>query len=367
MDAISQSALASLETVLSGYLPATTAANIERDLIIIPQEVKPTGIGGYIGLNNSPVDEIYGRYIRADAEINIGATNNNSALITTEINSLTSTLATLGRETLRTDGVYFLKITSLSPAGQDNGNSRTLTVSVHYEYQEIPVDAGETINRIDYREYLNPTDNSASVIASLDFSTLTPLPDPLVDFLPLADTDVIASSPSENWAYNSVEQRIEQTNAVRGGGASLASARKAGAQLLYVPQGRALSLGNGIMTSTMSTNQNDGIGFVFRWQDIDNFYFFLISTSQNYQIFGKKVAGTWSFLEQGGIGEQLDLNLASPTAISIEFYDNHLTAKIDDTIISSGTDSDLISGEVGLLTHINSAAFFHTLDIVRLT
>ena len=366
MDAISQSALVNLQTILDGYLPSATSPNVERDLLVIPKNIKPVGIGGYIGLHANPMDEIFGRHVSADAEISIGATNNNASLIADEINSISATLATLGRETLRGDGIYFLNLTSLSEPGNANENTRRLHLSVEYEYQQIPTEAGGTIATIDLRDYLNPTDGRADFIASLDTSTLGQLADPLVDFMPLTDPNVNVSSPSENWQYNAGQARIEQTAAVRGGGLTLNNPRKAGAQLLYVPQGRALSLANGIICSSMSTNQDDGIGFVFRWQDIDNFYYFLLSQNNNYQIFGKKIAGTFEFLTSSGISEIPDLSLSTPQRICLYCEGSTFTATLNDRVIVSGSDTDLASGEVGWLTHGNNAAFFHTLDIVRL-
>lgn len=364
MDAIAQTALSNLQTVLNGYLPSVSSVSIERSLLVIPHKIKPLGIGGYVGLHDDPVDDIFGRFVEADAEILVGATNNSLDTINAEVSAISSSLMTVSREDLRGDGIYFLDLKSLSEPGSDNQNLRRLLFSIRYEYQQIPTEAGGVIDTLDIRSFLNSGDSKASFLANINTAILASEPDPLADFSAFTDTRINGSSPSANWQYNIAEHYIEQTNTTRGGGLTLNSPRKAGAQLLYRPSGDAIPIENGILSSSVSTTDQDGIGFVFRWQDIENFYFFLISQRHNYQLFGKKIAGNFSFLTTGGIGDTIGIDLSSPQIITVHFNHHFFRAVLNENTLAEGEDNDLSSGEVGWLTHANNAAHFHTLDIV---
>ena len=367
MDVIAQAAITHLQTVLAGYLPAVSANSITRDLMVIPKRIKPLGIGGYVGMHDDPEAEIFGRFVEAEAEIRVSENSSNLTTINNEINGLMTALLSTDRETLRTDGIFQLDLQSLTPPDSENKNARVATFEVRCEYQQIPVDPGGMIDEIAVKDLLNPANGRARFIANIAADQLAGLPDPLVDFFPLTDTAINVSSASAAWAVNGAEGRIEQTNNVNGGGQTLAQAKKAGAQLLVRPGGVVTPVQHLVLGIDLSSGSQDGIGCVLRWQDSENYYYFLISQANNYQVFGKKIAGTWSFLDTDGLSNHTDINLTERHRLQIVVLESRFQAYLDERLICSGEDNSLEdAGEAGLLAHGNNAAFFYEVDLVKL-
>jgi len=367
MDSISLAAVSHLETVLTGYLPAVSSGSVNRDVFIVPKRIKPLGLGAYVGMHDDPSAEIYGRSVEATAEFRISRNGNDLSAINTEISSLTTALLATDRSTLRNDGIFILKLDDLSsPTAVGNENARTATFTIHYEYQDIPTEAGGIIDEIVLKDLLNPSEGSAKFLVNMDARLLDGLVDPLADFLSVTDTNINASSPAADWAYNSPERRIEQRNATRGGGLNMNNSRKAGAQLILQPGGNPLTIRNGAVRIELSSPDPDGIGCVFRWQDVENFYYFLMSERNDYQIFGKKVGGSFSFLDEGGQSTLDTLQLSNPQNLQVVALENRFQAYLNDQLICEGVDGALANaGQVGFLTHGNSAGHFYGVDVVE--
>ncbi len=367
MDAVAQAAINHLETVLEGYLPAVTAASITRNLMVIPKRIKPLGIGGYVGKHDDPEAEIYGRFLEAQAEIRVLENSSDLDRINDELNGLMTALLATDRETLRGDGIFKLDLQSLTPPDSDNSNARVATFDIQCEHQLIPSEAGGRIDFITLKDLLNPADGKAEFIANIDAGLLGGLPDPLADFLPLTDTNVNGSSPPANWSYNAAEGRIEQINQARGGGLSATQPRKAGAQLLLRPEGTPAPQQHLVFSFDFDADNRHGIGCVLRRQDSENFYYFLVSEANDYQIFGKKIAGSWSFLDSGGRSSHTDIEFSARQRLQVIVLENRFLAYLDERLICEGEDASLgDAGEVGLLTHRNDAAYFYAVDLVKL-
>lgn len=335
--------------------------------MIIPRRIKPLGIGGYVGMHDQPEAEIYGRRVEAQAEIRVVESGSDLSSINTEISGLMTALLSTDRETLRNDGIIKLNLQSLTPPDIDNGNSRVATFDISCEHQLLPSESGDTIDDVVIRDLLDPANGRAEFISNLDAGQMASLPDPLVDFLPLTDSDVNASSPLAAWSVNAAEGRIEQLNNVRGGGRTSAQPRKAGAQLLVRPGGVPIPLQHLVLGFEFSADSPHGIGCVLRWQDSENYYYFLISEANNYQIFGKKVAGSWSFLDVGGQSVHDSIDFSQRRRLQVVALENRFLAYLDDSLICEGQDDSLAqAGEAGLLAHSNNAAFFYTIDLVKL-
>lgn len=318
-------------------------------------------------MHDQPEAETYGRRVEAQAEIRVVESANDLTSINTEISGLMTALLSTDRETLRTDGIFKLNLQSLTQPDTDNGNSRVATFDISCEHQLLPAEAGDTIDNIVIRDLLDPANGRAEFISNLDAGQMGGLPDPLVDFLALTDSDVNATSPLADWSVNAVEGRIEQLNNVRGGGRTSAQPRKAGAQLLLRPEGTPVPLQHLVLGFEFSADLPHGIGCVLRWQDSENYYYFLISETHNYQIFGKKIAGSWSFLDVGGQSTHDDIDFSQRQRLQVVVLENRFLAYLDEGLICEGQDDSLAqAGEAGLLAHSNDAAYFYTIDLVKL-
>lgn len=367
MSTIGQAAVSRLRAVLQGYLPDVSAASIDRDLLIVPKRIRPLGIGGYVGLHDDPAAEISGCSLEAEAEIRVSAQNSNLASINEEISGLTAALLSTNRTTLRRDGIFKLDLRSLTPPDSANHNARVATFEVRCEHLQLPTESGGTIDEIVLKNLLNPADRGARFIANISAGLLGGLPDPLADFHALTDPDVVNGSPAAAWSVNASEQRIEQGNNVQGGGLTLALPRKAGALLLCRPGGIPTRLRHVALGVDVSSDSPNGIGCVLRWRDTNNYYYFLISRAHGYQVFGKKVNGTWSFLDTGGQSGRGDIDLSSRQRLQVIALGSRFSAFLNERLICAGEDASLPdAGETGLLAHGNNAAYFHAIDLVEL-
>ena len=122
---------------------------------------------------------------------------------------------------------------------------------------------------------------------------------------------------------------------------------------------------NFALTCTMRSSDDDGIGLVFRYQDVDNFYFFLMDRQRNYRRIGKKV---------GSVFQELDIpafqavppgfELNQDYRVSIAAVDDACVVCLDGVQILVGRDNSLNQpGRVGLYTWGNSGAEFLDLAI----
>jgi hypothetical protein len=73
VDPISAEALTSLKTALEALLPPQPDAALIPTLSINPLRITPTGLNGFVGLNDDPRGELYGRRVRAMAVVDVKA------------------------------------------------------------------------------------------------------------------------------------------------------------------------------------------------------------------------------------------------------------------------------------------------------
>jgi pectate lyase len=96
---------------------------------------------------------------------------------------------------------------------------------------------------------------------------------------------------------------------------------------------------------------NNGFGVICRYQDIDNYYYFYIS-SDGYVGIGIDNAGTKSFISSsdGYMTRVSGINLGSATNhIRADCIGTTLTLYVNGTQVASATDSSFSGGDVGLV------------------
>lgn len=147
MDTISAEAVAGLNAALVALLPAVAAPALTPDVSIQLQTISPSGLGGFVGINDLPPGEIYGRKIDAIVVIGVKAAPNQ---IDAAVAAAGNALLAADRATLGTLGVQRI---TLDEAGETSALSATLVVRpvrfrVLYEFLKIPVDPEGLIQRI---------------------------------------------------------------------------------------------------------------------------------------------------------------------------------------------------------------------------
>lgn len=367
MDDITAQALTNITGVLQSFLPPANPS-VDQSLIVIPQQVKPTGLGGYVGVHTSPDASLVGRRIQAVSEItfisNSGVTDLQAA-----VNGVTQQLMAQDRQTLRNNGIFKLSLNSLgdivhSGTGGNATDSRSIEFALDFEYIPVPVEPEGIISEFVHNFDLALSSGKAKFLQHR-FASINAAGDNPLDLFDVEDDpDVAGSSPSGSWSYNVGNQAIEQSNNVRGGPASLAG-KKAGAHALLIENNAAYQVQNAIIRTNVSSTDLDGIGLVFRKQDNDNFYYLLFSARHDYTLLGKKVQGSYSLLSEGGTNESIGHTESDVMEIKLVMDGSNFSVYRNNQFIVEGMDVDIPQeGRLGFLTHRNSSARFYDLAVV---
>ncbi|MDX1693747.1 MAG: hypothetical protein R3208_08265 [Ketobacteraceae bacterium] len=368
MDEIAEQALSNMTAVLQSFLPAADPS-VDQSLILIPKKINPTGLSGYVGTHADPDASLSGRHIQAISEVTLVSDNGVSDL-QQAVSGVTQSLLSQDKATLRNNGIFKLQFDQVSDiARQGTGNNvtdtRLVRFMVDFEYIPVPVEEEGTIDFFIHNFDLALSQGKARFYQYI-FSTLhNSGEDPLSYFDLEDDPDVAGSSPSGSWSYDVAEGYIEQTSDVRGGPAT-SGGKKAGAHALVRVADAPYEAKNFIARTTVNSADTDGIGLVFRKLDHNNFYYLLLSARHEYTLLGKKVAGSYGLLQEGGLNDGAGHNEASDMEIKLIVDGNRFQVYLDNQFVTAGEDSDITEGgRLGFFTHRNSAAHFFDLTLVE--
>ena len=196
-----------------------------------------------------------------------------------------------------------------------------------------------------------------------DFST-----DPMAQFEVVDDSAATSGSPS-SWSYSHTGF-IEQTTAIAGGptGPDNTSVERPGTYLLRQVNSQWPNTRDLCLQGRLQSLDKGGIGFVFRYQDADHFYYCLIDTQQGLIRIGKKIAGVFAELQQPAINTDT-LPFAADAAfdISLAMVGDAAVVYLNGEQVLFGRDADIHSaGRIGLLSWGNTKARFFSLQLESL-
>lgn len=354
MDLLNQEATQSLRGLLTGFLPAVLPSS---SVALESVNITPTGLGGFLGLHDAPSDEVFGRRVNAAARITVNGADVNE--LNARINDVTDTILSISRDMPGAEGIYKLKLQRLGDPNEA-GTQREALFDVVYEFRKLPTAAGGTIGSIPLGVDLDDGGGAADFLISEAFSTES------LNLFDALDDPLATTNAPGDWRFNATEGRIEQLSAIRGGSFLATVPRKAGTYLLLKETSEHPAVADLFMRFTLESAQRDGIGCVFRFQDIDNFCFFVMSQRRNYRMLGKKVGGVFRVLDTAGLSEadgydQDRLYTAKVTALGSRFR-----VFLDDDLVVEGSDTSIAGpGRVGFLCHGNQAAFFYDLTLAK--
>lgn len=348
MDSIALEAVAALEAALNGLMPAPVPAGLTRLTRVVTQRIRPCGLGGYIGVHQDPTASLYGRRLNARLEVDIGA--DEPADASAYAAALSGQVLAQTRAELASLGIHRL-------SGAPAPDSSRLAFDVDFEYVHVP-DAGEgVIDTLDLGVFNNVTPYRATAAFDFDAATLVTLPQPLAEFFALDDPDLDGGSPPGDWAVvNAPTPRITQRRTTHGGPGTLADPRKAGTQLLWRPRGAPMALARAAMQFDFRSTSGAGLGVVFGRRAPDDFWFFLASQANGYQVFGRRTPGQWLQVGDAAVG---GFTLNQRQQLLVGFHDSTLFAELDgDRTLTVTATQKVLPGELGLLTQGNDAASF---------
>ncbi len=190
----------------------------------------------------------------------------------------------------------------------------------------------------------------------------------LTNFDVVDDPQATQNAPS-NWARNAVERRIEQHSNIFGGSGAAGdtSPVKPGAYLIRKTGGALTAVKDFILTCSLRSEDDDGIGLVFRYQDANNFYFFLMDSQRNYRRIGRKVNGLFEELSTPAFDNSEGYVVGQTYLARVRVKGGSLQVYLDDDLVLTGQDTSLPNaGRVGLYSWGNLNAQFDDLQIIEI-
>ena len=362
MDSLSLEALDDLTAAVTGLLPDAATPALRPAVEILPLRFAPTGLGGYVGLSHEPEGEVFGRRLEASARIKVRAASVDG--LGEAVSQVTRALLAADAGALRGRGILRLALDSLGaqPAAAAGGVAeREVQFKILYEFLKRPEEGDDVIQRIPLDLELGRGVPIRTLVdARLGLSSLA--------LFEVFDDPQATGKPSQ-WQENAAEERIEQLANVSSSVKLPENPRKEGTYLVLRSLPARPPARGFLLRTTLRSGAAGGIGLVFRWQDVDNFYFFLMhaDAERNYRVLGKKVGGAFAALDtpaldnaQGfEIGRLYDVKAVAEGA-AIEVY-------LDGERILAGRDAALAApGRVGLLSRNNQQAFFYRFSAVQL-
>lgn len=349
-------AIDALSAEISGLLTAAGPAPSPQ-VIVLSNTPRLAGIGGFVGVNADPQAELYAR--RLDAEVAIRVFGNNAgALVDAEIQAANDLLRADPQQ-LRRNGIFKLKRltdreTPVLRAADGIGApfGRDIICSVSFEHKPVPLASEGALDTVPVDITQAGLTESGGLIYANDFQA-----DPLGDFVALDRSG--GSGSDGNWAYDAAAQDVTQTGTASGGNNGIAG-NKIGTYLILSPT-LAGDLTNFVVNAEMRCGEIGGIGFVFRFADIDNFGFVVLESPADVRVMGKRIGGSGSLLDSGG--QDATQGFPPDTWIRLRLLadGDRFELAVNEQIVLSGRDPALTGpGSVGLLCRrADSARFRH--------
>lgn len=116
------------------------------------------------------------------------------------------------------------------------------------------------------------------------------------------------------------------------------------------------------INAVLRSEDDDAIGIVFRYIDIDNYYRFSMDRERSYRRLIKKVDGDITVLWE----DDVVYNLGQSYRLTLETYGDRFLGYIDETLLFSVQDSNINAGRVGLYCWANTGAHFEGLSVETL-
>ena len=190
--------------------------------------------------------------------------------------------------------------------------------------------------------------------------------DPMANFEVVDDPQALTSAPSA-WSYDAANQQIVQASDIHdpAGNANLnAAPDKPGTYLLRKVDTDWPALADLVLRCRVNSNDDDGIGVVFRYQDPANFYYLLMDSQRHYRRIGKKVNGAFQDLQSPALDAGNGFAVNQDVELAVAVSGSAFKAYLDGEEILSGQDDSIQApGRVGLYSWGNTGARFLDLKI----
>lgn len=330
------------------------------EILVRASRTRLSGIGGFLGVNESPQAELHARLLDAEVVLRVKAATQ-SDLLAAET-AVSSAIVAADPGTLRAQGVLRMeritdrpdeRLTAADglavPFGID------LRFAVRYEYRPVPVSGEGTIGAVEQGVTTAMLEGSPRLLYASEF-----LVDPLADFTAVAGSGT--GTPGA-WSWDAPTQEIRQTG-TRTGGANGVSGNKVGTYLLLNAPVVGGPLADFALNADVRSDGTGGIGMVFRYQNTSNFGFVLLEQPPGIRLFGKRVANVGSLLTSGGVSTTGSFTTGQFMRLRLLVQQDRFELAINGITALSGWDSGLPTpGMVGFFCRRNATARFRHLSL----
>ncbi len=169
----------------------------------------------------------------------------------------------------------------------------------------------------------------------------------------IVDEGTLGPPPS---VWSAASGTMVQSSNIYGGLEAPAELAKPGTYAYY---SGGMSWMNYQLDLVIRSEDNDGFGVMFRYQNSDNYYRFGWDGQRNYRCLVKKAGGVFSWLAADSVpyitGQTYQLRIVAQGPL--------LEVWIDGTLIFSVTDSALISGSIALYSWANQGSCFDDISV----
>jgi hypothetical protein len=334
-------------------------------LLVTPVRVSPTGLGGFAGLHPEPQGEIFGRRVRARVTVTVAASSVNG--IDAAMANVTRAVLSTARSELAQLGIHKLATAELGPrpaqvqgGGPQAAARRDVIFDVDYEFLKLPEETGGLIQTI-------PLDLDAT-LASNDPRVLVsgPFPPNALDRFEVVDDPAATTTAPSSWGFDATESAIVQTAAIRGG-TNTPTPNKPGTLLLLRPSPVRLPVRDFSLAGEMLSTAQGGIGFVFRYIDVDNYSFALLDSRTGFRRIAKKSGGSFVAMADGGLDTDAGFGLGELMRVRLVAQAGAIRMLIDGaTVLEARDDGPFEAGRVGLMTRHCTGGRFYDLTLLAL-
>jgi hypothetical protein len=357
VDTIAVEALQGLTTAVGSLLPVPADPALAAAVSLGSVRISPTGVGSHIGTNDDPAGEIVGRRVEAAVVLGVRASTDDE--LPAAVGAVTTALLAADRASLRQLGILRVSLESVAPPASPQQGLREVSVNVLYEYVKPPTGPEGLIAEVPLEMEVDTTGRLRSVFSAVPFDA-----GDFASFDPIDDPKATNNAPSA-WSFDATDGAVHQGSRIFGG-STTPNANKPGSYLVLRTTPATPALADVIVRSELRSDGDRGIGVVFRFVDVDNFYFFLMEANGTYRRIGRKVGGTFGELDTPAVDLTVGYVPGRTVRLRVQARGDALTASIDERQILTGRDGSIAGpGRVGLMTKGNDKASFGSLEVLE--
>jgi hypothetical protein len=355
-----------LNGTLSALLPGVADPALASELFVHPLRSQLSGVGGVVGSRTrAPLGDVMALRVTAEVVVRVKAAN--VAQLAQAESDVSVALLGADPVSLRQNGVFRIRrspsfaagVTAEAAAaeGAPDALGRDVRFEVLYEFSKLPdvgagIIASVPVDLIP-RSSVGPLKAPAQLLR-LDFEQ-----DPLANFEILDDTGL---NEAGRWEFSAAEGEVRQTSTASGGSDAF-DPEKRGTYLLVRSAATGPAPRNFVLYASVRSDSSGGLGFVFRFLDLDNFYYVLLQSAPlGYRIMGRKQNGSFALLEFGGAEAAAGYAPNQWFSLRLAVQDEQFDLAIDGVVVLSGRDAGISApGRVGFVCRGDAGARFRFL------